>query len=145
MFPIKREKAELPKTIVLHVPLKRLGMIVSRTQELFGAPSAWVSFDVVCLKTRISGYTSSHTTGGKMMSANLRSAVRFPVPQSLRPILHTLLFVAVATVLASAQVASWPEFQFGNDRLGFNPYEETLGTSNVNRLGSFGRRSRLVM
>jgi outer membrane protein assembly factor BamB len=70
-----------------------------------------------------------------MTSTDLRSAVRFPVPPSHRAILLTLLFVTVATVFASAQVTSWPEFQFGNDRLGFNPYEETLGASNVNQLG----------
>lgn len=70
-----------------------------------------------------------------MTSTNLRSAGRFPVPPSHRPILLAILFVAVATALASAQVTSWPEFQFGNDRLGFNPYERILGPSNVNQLG----------
>jgi outer membrane protein assembly factor BamB len=70
-----------------------------------------------------------------MTSTNLHSAVRLSVLSSFRTILLALLSVTVATVLASAQVTSWPEFQFGNDRLGFNPYEEILGASNVNQLG----------
>jgi len=71
-----------------------------------------------------------------MLSANLRSASLLPPVTLLRDRgLFALLFVALATVIASAQVTDWPEFQFSNNRLGFNPYEDTLGVSNVNQLG----------
>jgi len=71
-----------------------------------------------------------------MLSANLRSASLLPRVTSLRNrSLFALLFVALATAIASAQVTGWPEFQFSNNRLGFNPLEDTLGLSNVNQLG----------
>lgn len=71
-----------------------------------------------------------------MLSAKLGSASLLPRATSHRNrSLVALLFVTLATVMASAQVTDWPEFQFSNNRLGFNPYEEILGASNVNQLG----------
>jgi eukaryotic-like serine/threonine-protein kinase len=70
-----------------------------------------------------------------MMSPNLRSATRFLLTPSRTSTALTLLFLALATAVASAQVTGWPDFQFGNDRLGFNPYERALSASNVNQLG----------
>ena len=46
-----------------------------------------------------------------------------------------LLVAAIAPVKAVAQITNWPEFQFGNNRLGFNPYEVVLGPSTVGNLG----------
>ena len=45
-----------------------------------------------------------------------------------------LLVAAIGPVNAVAQITNWPEFQFGNNRLGFNPYEVVLGPSNVGNL-----------
>ena len=41
-----------------------------------------------------------------------------------------LLFAAIVPQRAVAQITNWREFQFGNNRLGFNPYEAVLGPSN---------------
>jgi eukaryotic-like serine/threonine-protein kinase len=45
------------------------------------------------------------------------------------------LFAALVATSAFAQVTNWPAFQFGNDRLGFNPYETVLRPSTVSHLG----------
>ena len=57
-----------------------------------------------------------------------------PSPRKLAIILG-LALAALVPLAAVAQITNWPEFQFGNDRLGFNPYEVVLKPSNVNNLG----------
>jgi len=71
-----------------------------------------------------------------MLPADLRPASSLPRLASTRKsVLLAFLFVTLAAVVACAQVTDWPEFQFGDNRLGFNPYETTLGVGNVNQLG----------
>src|SRR5271167_3436802 len=53
-----------------------------------------------------------------------------------------LFLAALVPADAVAQVTNWPEDRFGNDRLGFNPYEAILNPSNVNKLGLLWRRQQ---
>lgn len=69
-----------------------------------------------------------------MQSLNLRSIAS--ARQIKTMVACSLLAIAMAMgTAATAQVTNWPEFQFSNSRLGFNPYEDILGVSNVNQLG----------
>ena len=51
--------------------------------------------------------------------------------------LLTVSVVTIGSLLpldAAAQAGNWPEYQFGNDRLGVNPYERVLNAANVTNL-----------